>query len=96
MTAMASAGAVYEVQLNGVVDEDGIVGLVVGSGNVIAVVVTAQDGETTQTYTVTVTRAGSADATLSGLSLMGEGGEVVALSPCLRVGDYDVYGGSRP
>ena len=31
----------------------------VGTGNVISVVVTAEDGETTQTYTVTVTRAGS-------------------------------------
>ena len=47
------------MKLNGVVDQDGVVGLVVGSGNVIAVVVTAQDGQTTQTYTVTVTRAGS-------------------------------------
>ena len=91
VTAMASAGAVYEVQLNGVVDEDGIVGLVVGSGNVIAVVVTAQDGEMTQTYSVTVTRAGSADPTLSGLSLMGDGGEVVVLSPAF-VSGTTVYG----
>ena len=30
--------------------------LAVGSGNVIAVVVTAADGSTTRTYTVTVTR----------------------------------------
>ena len=81
VTAMASAGAVYEVQLNGVVDEDGIVGLVVGSGNVIAVVVTAQDGQTTQTYTVTVTRAGAADATLSALSLSG-----VTLTPAFASG----------
>ena len=81
MTATASAGAAYEVKLNGVVDEDGIVGLVVGSGNVIAVVVTAEDGETTQTYTVTVTRAGSADATLSALSLSG-----VTLSPAFASG----------
>ena len=43
----------------------------VGTGNVISVVVTAEDGETTQTYTVTVTRAGSADAALSALSLSG-------------------------
>ena len=81
VTAMASAGAVYVVKLNGVVDEDGIVGLVVGSGNVIAVVVTAQDGQTTQTYTVTVTRAGSADATLSALSLSG-----VTLTPAFAAG----------
>ena len=79
--SVASAGAAFEVKLNGIVDQDGIVPLAVGSGNVIAVVVTAQDGEMTQTYSVTVTRAGSADATLSGLSLMGDGGEVVVLTP---------------
>ena len=33
--------------------------------NVITIVVAAQDGTTTQTYAVTVTRAGSSDATLS-------------------------------
>ena len=87
----ASAGSAYEVRLNGVVDQDGVVPLVVGSGNVIAVVVTAQDGEMTQTYSVTVTRAGSADATLSGLSLMGDGGEVVVLSPVFASGTT-VYG----
>ena len=39
-------GRSYEVKLNGVVDQDGVVPLaVVASGNVIAVVVTAQDGE---------------------------------------------------
>jgi hypothetical protein len=42
--------------------------LAVGS-NVITTVVTAQDGTTSSTYTVTVTRATSAIATLSGLSL---------------------------
>ena len=87
MTAMASASAVYEVQLNGVVDEDGIVGLAVGAGNVIAVVVTAQDGESSRTYSVTVTRAGSPDATLSALSL--SGGDVDA-GVC--VGDDGVHG----
>ena len=55
--------------------------LAVGSGNVIAVVVTAEDGERSQTYTVTVTRAGSADATLSGLSLSG-----MTLSPAFASG----------
>ena len=81
VTATAAAEAAYEVKLNGVVDQDGVVGLVVGSGNVIAVVVTAEDGETTQIYTVTVTRAGSADATLSLLSLSG-----VTLSPAFASG----------
>ncbi len=42
--------------------------LAVGA-NIIRTVVTAQDGITTSTYTVTVTRAASSDATLSALSL---------------------------
>ena len=33
------------MKVNGVVDQDGVVPLAVGAGNVIAVVVTAQDGE---------------------------------------------------
>ena len=70
-----------EVKLNGVVDQDGVLPLAVGAGNVIAVVVTAQDGEMTQTYSVTVTRAGSADASLSALSLSG-----VTLSPVFASG----------
>ncbi|WP_295808187.1 cadherin-like beta sandwich domain-containing protein [uncultured Nitratireductor sp.] len=43
------------------------IALAVGS-TVIPVVVTAEDGVTTQTYTVTVTRAASADATLASLT----------------------------
>ena len=55
VTASASDGnASVEVKLNGIVDQDGVVPLAVGTGNVISVVVTAEDGETTQTYTVTV------------------------------------------
>ena len=81
VTAAAAAGATYEMKLNGVVDQDGVVPLAVGDGNVIAVVVTAQDGETTQSYSVTVTRAGSGDAGLSALSLSG-----VALSPAFAPG----------
>ena len=89
---LADAGAAYEVKLNGVVDQDGIVPLAVGDGNVIAVVVTAQDGEATTTYTVTVTRAGSGDASLSALSLSG-----VTLSPVFASGDNGVHdvGGAR-
>ena len=83
---VVSAGSAYEIHLNGVVDQDHVVPLVVGSGNVIAVEVTAQDGVTSQTYTVTVTRAGSADATLSGLLLIGGGGEVVVLTPAFASG----------
>ena len=81
VTPTAAAGATYEVKLNGVAVRDGIVGLAVGAGNVIAVEVTAQDGESTQTYTVTVTRAGFADASLSALSLSG-----VTLTPAFTSG----------
>ena len=49
-------GATHVVKLGGVVDDDGTVALAVGA-NVITVEVTAEDGNTTQTYTVTVTRA---------------------------------------
>ena len=84
--SVVSAGSAYEIRLNGVVDQDGVVPLAVGAGNVIAVVVTAQDGESTQIYSVTVTRAGSSEASLSGLSLMGDGGAVVALSPAFASG----------
>ena len=70
-------GATYAVRLDGTADDDGIVPLAVG-GNVISVLVTAEDGETTRTYTVTVTRAeappeppASSDAALSGMTLSG-------------------------
>ena len=62
----------YVIKLDGVTDEDGVISLSVGS-NIITVEVTAEDGETTQTYTVAVTRAAalSTDATLNGLTLSG-------------------------
>ena len=65
-------GATYAIKLDSVADADGTVPLAVG-GNVITVEVTAEDGETTRTYTVTVTRAEppSTDATLKGLALSG-------------------------
>ena len=64
------SGASYVIRLDGVRDADGTVTLSVGT-NVITVVVTAQDGLTTRTYTVTVTRAAplSSDATLRALTL---------------------------
>ena len=64
--------ATYVIKLGGVTDADGVVSLSVGS-NVITIKVTAEDDETTQTYTVAVTRAEppSTDATLSGLTLIG-------------------------
>ena len=48
--------ATYVVKLGGVVDDDGTIPLAAGA-NVISVEVTAGDGVTTETYTVTVTRA---------------------------------------
>ena len=62
--------ASYEVKLGGVVDDDGVIPLRVGS-NAITVSVTAEDGVTTKIYTINVTREGefSTDATLSALSL---------------------------
>ena len=64
--------ATYVIKLGGLTDADGVIDLAVGS-NVITIEVTAEDEETTQIYTVTVTRAEppSADATLSGLTLSG-------------------------
>ena len=66
-------GATHAIKLDGAADEDGTVSLAVGS-NAIAIKVTAEDGNTTRTYTVTVTRAApplSADTTLSNLALSG-------------------------
>ena len=45
------------------------VSLTAGEANDIEVVVTAEDTSVTKTYTVSVTRAGSPDATLSGLTI---------------------------
>ena len=56
-------GAAYVIKLDGDVDEDGTVALAEGE-NTISVVVTAEDGNTARTYTVTVTRA-SAEPTPS-------------------------------
>ena len=51
------SGATYVIKLGGVTDADGVIPLSVGS-NVVTVVVTAEDDDTTRTYTVTVTREG--------------------------------------
>ena len=63
------------------------VDLAVGA-NTIKVKVTAEDGMTTDTYTVTVTRAEvtSDDATLSALALSDGGGAAVQLSPSFTPG----------
>ena len=52
------------IMINGVEDADGAVDLV-GGYNVITVEVTAQDGTTTQTYTVTILRAAPEDTSTS-------------------------------
>ena len=69
---LSDDGATYTIKLGGVADDDGVIPLSVGS-NVITVEVTAEDGKTTKTYTVTVTRAeqSSTDATLRSLALSG-------------------------
>ena len=64
------SGASYVIKLGGVTDEDGTIELSVGS-NVITVEVTAEDGQTMQTYSVTVTRPVSTDAYLRALTLSG-------------------------
>ena len=64
------SGATYVIKLDGSIDSDGVIPLGLGS-NVITVEVTAEDGNTTKTYTVTVTRTLSANATLRSLSLSG-------------------------
>ena len=65
------SGASYVINLGGVQDADGVVSLSLGS-NVITIEVTAEDDDTTQTYTVTVARAlPSTDAKLSALTLSG-------------------------
>ena len=69
--------ASYVIKLGGVVDDDGVIPLAVGS-SVITIAVTAEDGVTTRIYTVRVTRGElpepspqSTLAALSGLTLSG-------------------------
>ena len=90
VTATASGtGASFVVKVNGVEDQDNIVPLAVGS-TTISVEVMAQDGTTTQTYTVKVARAGSSEAGLSTLALSG-----VTLSPPFSSAKTDVHGVGR-
>ena len=71
----SNSQASYVVRFDGVTAPDGNVSLSVGS-NVITVEVTAEDGETTETYTVTVTRADNTPATgaptISGTAQVGQ------------------------
>ena len=58
MATTNNSNAVAVIKLNGVVDTDGTVDLKLGE-NIITVEVTAADGTTIQTYTVTVTLEGT-------------------------------------
>ncbi len=69
---LTDSNASYVIRIGGAADADGRVALAVGE-NVITIEVTADDGETAETYTVTVTRASdpcggpvSADTTIEG------------------------------
>ena len=69
------SGASYVIELDDVVDSDGVLDLAVGA-NVITIDVTAEDGEATRTYKVTVTRAENSAPTglpiISGTAMVGE------------------------
>jgi uncharacterized repeat protein (TIGR02543 family) len=69
ITPTKSQSAATTVQYLGATGTTAFAGNLSVGANVIRTVVTAQNGTTQQTYTVTVTRAGSADATLTDLSL---------------------------
>ena len=64
--------ATYVVKLGGVVDDDGTIPLAAGA-NVVSVEVTAEDGVTTQTYSVTITRAAPSEPITVTLSPRVEG-----------------------
>jgi len=68
-----SSDANATIKVNGVAETSGTttapIGLVAGAQTVITTAVTAQDGTTTKTYILTVTRAQSTTATLSSLKL---------------------------
>jgi sugar lactone lactonase YvrE len=81
---LTTADVNASVKVNGTVvtsgKASGAIGLAVGA-NVISIVVLAQDGTTTQTYTVTVTRLPSSIATLSKLTV-----STGALTPVFATG----------
>jgi len=72
VTPYATAGSKASVKVNGITvasgSASGAIPLEVGRNNVIQIVVTAEDGTTTKTYTITLTRTIN-DATLSALNL---------------------------
>ena len=84
------------IMINGVEDADGTVDLV-GGYNVITVVVTAQDGTTTQSYTVTVLRAqpddddDSTDDTITSLLSRLDAGLIVSSSTAAYISQAAGY-----
>jgi len=80
-----SSDANATIKVNGIAVTSGtvtsLIPLAVGP-NIITTVVTAQDGATTKTYTITVTRAPSANASLSTLG-QSAGGLTPAFSPAI-------------
>ena len=93
----SNSNAVAVIKLNGVEDADGTVGLAEGSNNVITVEVTAEDGTTMRTYTVTVTRLGTIGVTVSESSLTieeGGSGTYTVVLDTLPTGDVMVDIGS--
>ena len=93
----SNSNAVAVIKLNGVEDADGTVGLAEGSNNVITVEVTATDGTTMRTYTVTVTRLGTIGVTVSESSLTieeGGSGTYTVVLDTLPTGDVMVDIGS--
>lgn len=73
VTPTLPTGSTAAITVNGIIvasgSESGAISLTAGANKVISVVVTAQDGTTTNTYTINVTRALSNDTTLSNLTL---------------------------
>ena len=84
-------GATYAIKLDGVTDADGVIPLAVGS-NVITIEVTAEDGNTAKTYTVTVTRAerpASEPAVAIGLSPSGSVAEGTEIAVTMSFGGLE-------
>jgi len=69
LTATKNQGGATTNQYLGATGTNPFTGDLNVGANIIRTVVTAPDGTTQQSYTVTVTRAASADATLSGLTI---------------------------
>ena len=96
------SGASYVIKLGGATDADGTVSLAVGN-NVITIEVTAEDGVTTQIYTVRITRdnvpetsAGICDRTSEVqsaiLAKLNEGLDAPEITDCSEVTDEDLGG----